>query len=241
MFSFEEKEIENEVDISLVKAKSSFHPPRNRNACLDKTIDFLQQQTFQTSCNNKSNLTKTEWKDLLALKNNSELIIKEADKGGCVVLMNKSHYKRMIFQHLNDANTYQKTDQKCDNRVMKNIDELANKHESLLTKAEKLYLTNISFSTSNFYGLPKVHKSKQTNEAIQQQNNEYIEIHEPDDLTVRPIVGGPNCPTRPLSQLIDIILKPFLIHVKSYVKDNLDFLIKCSRKTMTQLLLLRLT
>ena len=60
-----------------------------------------------------------------------------------------------------------KTDQKCDNRVMKKIGELANKYESLLIKAEKLYLTNISFSTSNFYGLPKVHKSKQINEAIQ--------------------------------------------------------------------------
>ena len=40
MLSSEEKEIKNEVDISLVKAKSSFHPPLNRNACLDKTIDF---------------------------------------------------------------------------------------------------------------------------------------------------------------------------------------------------------
>ena len=29
MFSFEEKEIENEVDISFIKAKSYFHPPRN--------------------------------------------------------------------------------------------------------------------------------------------------------------------------------------------------------------------
>ena len=88
MLSSEEKEIEDKVDISLVKAKSSFHPPQNRNACLDKTPDFLQQQTFQTSCNNKSNLTKAEWKDLLALKNNSELTIKEANKG-CVVLMSK--------------------------------------------------------------------------------------------------------------------------------------------------------
>ena len=49
--------------------------------------NFLQQQTFQTSCNNKSNLTKYEWKDLLALNNNSELIINEVNKGGCVVLM----------------------------------------------------------------------------------------------------------------------------------------------------------
>ena len=53
---------------------------------------------------------------------------------------------------------------------------------------EKFYLTNISFSTTNFYGLRKAHKSKQINEAIQQQKNEYTEISEPDDLTVRPIV-----------------------------------------------------
>ena len=126
-----------------------------------------------------------------------ELVIKEAGKGGCAVLMNKPNYKRMTFQHLNDASTYQKTDQKCDNRVMTKIGELTNKYESHLTKAEKLCLANIFFSTSNFYRLPKVHKSKQINEAIQQRNNEYKEIHEPDDLTARSIVGGPDCPTRP--------------------------------------------
>ena len=43
--------------------------------------------------------------------------------------MNKPHYQRTIFQHLNDANTYQNTDQKRDNRVMKKIRELANKYE----------------------------------------------------------------------------------------------------------------
>ena len=47
MFSPEEKEIENEIDTSLVKAKNSFHSPGNRNACLDKTIDSLQQQNLK--------------------------------------------------------------------------------------------------------------------------------------------------------------------------------------------------
>ena len=75
---------------------------------------------------------------------------------------------------------------------MKRIGELAKKYESLLTKVEKLYLTNIYFSTKNLYGLLKVHKS--INEAFQEQNNEYMEIREPDDLIVRPIVGRPNCP-----------------------------------------------
>ena len=55
----------------------------------------------------------------------------------------------MIFQHLNDANSYQNTDQKCDNRIMKKTGGVPNKYDKLLTKAEKLYLTKISFSTNN--------------------------------------------------------------------------------------------
>ena len=78
----------------FVKARTFFHPPRNRNVCLDKITDFLQQQTFQTSCNNKSNLTKAEWKDLLALRNNSESSKKPIREVGCVVLVNKLHYKK---------------------------------------------------------------------------------------------------------------------------------------------------
>ena len=70
-------------------------------------------------------------------------------------------------------------------------------------QTKSLYLTNISFSISNFYGLPKVYQSKQINEAIQQQNNKYIKLQKPVDLTLRPIVGRPNCPKRFFSQPID--------------------------------------
>ena len=61
------------------------------------------------------------------------------------------------------------------------------------------FLTKFSFSTSNFYGLRKIHKSKTIQEAIQVQNSEYIKIYAPPDLTLRPIAAGPNCPTRRLS------------------------------------------
>ena len=57
-----------------------------------------------------------------------------------------------------------------------------------------------------------------------------MHIIELSDLKLRPIVAGPICPTRPLSNLIDIILKLFLLHIKSYVKDNLYFLSKYSRE-----------
>ena len=77
--------------------------------------------------------------------------------------MNKPHYIKTIFQHLNDANTQQKTDQKCDNHAMKKIDELANKQRHL-NKNEEVISYKHFFSINNFYGLPKVHKSKQINE-----------------------------------------------------------------------------
>ena len=95
--------------------------------------------------------------------------------------------------------------------------------QQLFIKEEQDFLTKFSFSTINFYGLPKVHKSKIIQEAIQVQNSEYIKIYEPPDLTLRPIVAGPNCPTRRLSNLGDILLKPFLIHIKAVLKTILIF------------------
>ena len=47
---------------------------------------------------------------------------------------------------------------------------------------------------------------------------------QPLHVTLRPIAAGPNCPTRRLSNLVDILLKSFLIHIKSYIKKTLIFL-----------------
>ena len=49
-------------------------------------------------------------------------------------------------------------------------------------------------------------------------------------LTFRPIAAGPNCGTSRLSNYIDIILKPFLQKIKSYVRDDLDFLNKIPKR-----------
>jgi len=233
MFSNDEgqdlKEPRDTENDSLLKPKSYFKPPRNRNSCLDKTIDYVKQQKFVHKIKNESNISKDQWKGICTLKNNDKIVIQEADKGGCVVIMNKEHYKEMILTHLNDTATYKKTDSNCDKKVRLRLEKLAKKHQDMLTKEETAFIVNFTFRTSNFYGLPKVHKSKLIKEAIESRNSEYVELLAPQDLTLRPIVGGPVCPTRPLSNLLDILLKPFIVHVNSYIKDNLDFLSKCSR------------
>ena len=81
---------------------------------------------------------------------------------------------------------------------MNEIKKLIQKYENTSTKLEIDYLTNVSASTNNFDGLPKIHKSALISEAIAKQNNEYVEVLEPSDLKLRHIVAGPTCPTRPL-------------------------------------------
>jgi hypothetical protein len=67
-------------------------------------------------------------------------------------------------------------------------------------------------NTSNFYGLPKVHKREVISNAILEQHTECIKIFNLNDLKFRPIVGGPNCITQRLSHFIDIILKKLQQH-----------------------------
>ena len=80
------------------------------------------------------------------------------------------------------------------------------------------------------YGHPKIHKSKLIQNAIKEQQKEYVHIIKTSDLKLRAIVAGPICPTRPFGNLTDILLKRVFLQVKSYVKDNLYFLSKCSRE-----------
>ena len=55
---------------------------------------------------NKSNISKNKWETIKSLKENDSIVIKEADKGGAVVVMNKTHYYNMAVKILQDEVTY---------------------------------------------------------------------------------------------------------------------------------------
>ena len=109
--------------------------------------------------------------------------------------------------------------------------EFVQKHGSNLTKKEFDYLTQFETKPSNFYGLPKIHKSKEINEACSISKENYIEIDAPENHSFRPTVTGPTCETHRLSNFIDILLQPFSKRVKSYIKDSTDFLTNFSEST----------
>ena len=85
-------------------------------------------------------------------------------------------------------------------------------------------MLNFEFKPSSFYGLPKIPKSNLIKSVCSEKSEKCVEISNPEELKFRPIVAGPVCETHTLSNLIDILLKSFLKHVKSYVRDDIDFL-----------------
>ena len=122
--------------------------------------------------------------------------------------------------------TCKRTDKSCDKKVFNKMSKLVKKYQSDLTKKEIDYLINFTCQTSNLYGLPKAHKSDITAKAIEEQNSEYIKIHEPGDLTLRRIVADPNCPTKRSSTFIDTIIKPLVLHIKKLYEGQHTFLAK---------------
>ncbi|XP_062576664.1 uncharacterized protein LOC134238563 [Saccostrea cucullata] len=138
--------------------------------------------------------------------------------------MDKEHYKDMVLEQLDDINFYKELPSNEDKKTMSTMKKYTSKFSHNLTKKEIDFLLNFEVKTSNFYGLPKIHKSKQIQNGIQEMSEPYIKLPRPTDLKLRPIVAGPSCPTQRLSNLLDIILKPFCKLVPSFIRDDMDFL-----------------
>ena len=141
--------------------------------------------------------------------------------------MDKDYYcgTLVMKQHLSTS-TYQKVDSSSDKRVFNNLKFLIKKHESCLTKNEMKYILNSNWKSSNFYVLPKIHKSKKIIEEINENRSICLNMQPPEDLKGRPIVGGPNSPTQGISGLLEKILTPIVSCLKTYVKDDWDFIRK---------------
>ena len=206
----------------------AFNPPRNRDLVLDIYIDYLTKYQLEEVAINQDktedNLTRAQWNGIKELRNNQNLVIKKGDKGGACVVMDSEFYHRKMFELVNNKNTYQELNGNIDKKINKKITNLTEKYHEQLAQKETDYLTKFKYKTSQLYGLPKVHKSNIIKREIENNPSEYIEAHQPGDLKMRPIVAGPSCVTSRLSDFLDILLKPYLKHVKSYVRDSVDFL-----------------
>ena len=164
------------------------------------------------------------------MKSANDIVIKKADKGNTLVIMDMEFYrdKLVIMDHL-EMDTYSIAPPNADKKVYTNLKKLVNKHKACLTKKETSYILNDDWKSSNFYVMPKIHKNKKIIDGFRNSNSEYIHMEVPTDLKGRPITAGPIAPTRGLSELLEKILSPFVPRLRTYVKDDRDFLSRIPR------------
>ena len=102
------QDIENN-DNSIVRNNSNFEPPCGRNISLDSYISASKaicSNTIWTNNHTKYNITLKQREAIKPLAHDNSIIIKEADKGGGIVIMNTEFYKTKVLEMLSDENYY---------------------------------------------------------------------------------------------------------------------------------------
>jgi peptide-methionine (R)-S-oxide reductase len=185
--------------------------PSTLSIVYNKVIDeLLVLDPFRT----QRNLTSKQFDCIKKLRDNNQIVIKKADKGSNVVIQNIADYIAEGNRQLSDINFYREVQTDLTSTHRQLVGDLVN--EMLLTEeiSDKVgsYLLSGGTRTSVFYMLPKIHKNKTPPPG-------------------RPIVSSTDCPTEKISQFVDILLQPYVMQTKSYIKDTADFLLKISKIT----------
>lgn len=155
------------------------------------------------------NLTEQDRQVLSNLASKKDIIIKPADKGGGLVILNRKDYESEVYRQLREETFYRK----LQNYPTSHFSNLL---RVVLQEALDLdyidhdlmkFLYNEHPRTPVFYVLPKIHK--------------------PGFPTVgRPIVAAQGSLHGPVSKYIDSFLQPFVKHTRSFSQDTTDFISK---------------
>ena len=200
---------EDLFDNSQFRNPSSWCPKAPIN--LESLISFNESllTNYIPRAPSNHNLTKGEKLALAELSHNNQIVIKPADKGSAVVVMNREDYIREGMRQLNDNKFYIETPEDLTNKhndeIIKLVNQLLDDQE--ISKKCSDYLVRTQPRTSQLYLLPKIHKNK-------------------NPVPGRPIVSANNSPTERISEFVDYFLKPLVKTTKSFVKDTTDFINK---------------
>ena len=193
------------------KNKSSYNPPGPPALeAMILTNEIALNKRPEPRHPKLTNISKAERQAIKNLTNNPNIIIKPADKGSAVVVLNRAEYISEGYKQLSDPKFYKKIDTDLTITHMQRVQSYINTMyaNGEISDQVSAYLTDRECKTAKLYLLPKIHKGK---------------IPPPG----RPIVSANGCPTEKISQLVDNFLTPPTIFcIRSYVKDTTDFIKK---------------
>ncbi|XP_075207972.1 uncharacterized protein LOC142312872 [Anomaloglossus baeobatrachus] len=189
-----------------LRLKSVFYSLQSKGHHI-KTFNDLVLEDFKKLQNKvsppKINLTREERCALVKLKNNTSLIIKNADKGGGIVIQDRGAYIQEALRNLSNPFHYEVTDIAAYNQSVLEYRALIQRAIALgvLNKHESKFLEVKNPRVAFYYHLPKIHKC----------------LHNPPG---RPIISGIGSLTENLAAYIDQIMRPHVINLRSYLRDS---------------------
>ena len=192
------------------KQKSTWNPIGPRvleNFAFLNEEELRKQKVFAPQ---NKNLSKERYKAIKDLACNKEIVIKPADKGGAIVILDKKDYLAEGYKQLSDPKVYKKLDKsktiEFHHMICKYL-EHCYQVEREISKDTFLYLSDFIPKSARLYLLPKIHKKTRPPPG-------------------RPVISSNGCPTERISEFVDFFLKPYVCKTKSYIKDTNDFLLK---------------
>ena len=168
----------------------------------------------------RPNLTGEEAAALKELKDNKNIVIKPADKGSSVVILDREQYLWEGHRQLRDKKYYLKLKEpifpETRQLVKQIIDKLVEK--KFINKKQRQYLVgNPEPRARLFYLLPKIHKDP-------------AKWSIPHEIPPgRPIVSDCDSETYYTAEYIDYFLNPLSNRHPSYIKDTYDFVEKVKK------------
>ena len=151
------------------------------------------------------NLTKDEQEALENLRSYDDIIIKQADKGSAVVVMDKGTYIQEAMGQLNDSEMYVPLDGDPTQDMVKKINEKIRESwekGNIDDKTKDSLMVSEDVKPGRFYLLPKIHKQ---------------------GCPGRPVISGCGTPTEKISAFVDQNVRPLVPEINSYIKDTNDF------------------
>ena len=151
-----------------------------------------------------SNLTANEWKVLKGLRDDEEIMVLPADKGKCLVVMDRDEYIRKMEEKLADETTYKRIKEDPTYKIKEALTKLLTKikNEKQLDDRTFYRLTPTQTKIPRMYGQPKVHK---------------------EDYPLREIVDSTGSVTKQCDKFVSKIIQQYTGQTPYYVKNSAHF------------------
>ncbi|XP_073439027.1 uncharacterized protein [Dendrobates tinctorius] len=196
-----------------LRTRSTFMPPKGNPpietfiSLVERDIEIFHREVNQGKFHHHTNLSREERMALDDLSSDRSLVIKPANKGGSLVIMDRSDYLSEIHRQLSDREVYMPIAYNPLDSIINKIKPIIQHHIGVGTIDKTIgdFLLNSDPITPVFYVLPKIHKR----------------LEKPPG---RPIVSSTNSILSPPAMFLEKILTPLVKTTKSYLKDTNEFI-----------------